>query len=141
METYNLKNDLKVFGKEVRTFPLGVAEAFHELLTMIPDGSHRVYYGLSHIDEMGKIIYMATAEEKYAGEAEKYNCDRYIIEKGEYLAVTIIDWLKKTDCIKDVFQDLMEDDRADNTKPVVEWYKTETEMLCLVKMKKHAAVH
>jgi len=35
----------------------------------------------------------------------------------------------------------MEDDRADNTKPVVEWYKTETEMLCLVKMKKHAAVH
>jgi len=84
---------------------------------------------------------MATAEEKYLGEAEKYNCDRYIIEKGEYLAVTIIDWLKKTDCIKDVFQDMMEDDRADNTKPVVEWYKTETEMLCLVKMKKHAAVH
>jgi len=67
METYNLKNDLKVFGKEVRTFPLGVAEAFHDLLTMIPDGSHRAYYGLSHIDEMGKIIYKAAAEENYAG--------------------------------------------------------------------------
>ena len=141
METYNLKNDLKVFGKEVRTFPLGVAEAFHELLTMIPDGSHRAYYGLSHIDEMGKIIYKAAAEEKYAGEAEKYNCKRYLIEKGEYLSVTITNWRDNTDCIKDVFHDMMEDDRADKTKEVVEWYKTETEMLCLVKAKESATIH
>jgi len=141
METYNLKNDLKVFGKEVRTFPLGVAEAFHDLLTMIPDGSHRAYYGLSHIDEMGKIIYKAAAEENYAGEAEKYNCKRYLIEKGEYLAVSITNWRDNTDCIKDVFHDMMEDDRSDKTKEVVEWYKTETEMLCLVKMKEHETIH
>lgn len=141
METYNLKNDLKVFGKEVRTFPLGVAEAFHDLLTMIPDGSHRAYYGLSHIDEMGKIIYKAAAEENYAGEAEKYNCKRYLIEKGEYLSVTITNWRDNTECIKDVFHDMMEDDRADKTKEVVEWYKTETEMLCLVKMKEHETIH
>ena len=69
------------------------------------------------------------------GEAEKYNCERYIIEKGEYLAVAITDWRKKTDCIKDVFHDMMEDDRADKTKEVVEWYKTETEMICLVKIR------
>ena len=141
METYNLKNDLKVFGKEVRTFPLGVAEAFHELLTMIPDGTHRAYYGLSHIDEMGKIIYKAAAEENYAGEAEKYNCKRYLIEKGEYLSVTITNWRDNTECIKDVFHDMMEDDRADKTKEVVEWYKTETEMLCLVKVKEPATIH
>jgi len=141
METYNLKNDLKVFGKEVRTFPLGVAEAFHDLLTMIPDGSHRAYYGLSHIDEMGKIIYKAAAEENYAGEAEKYNCKRYLIEKGEYLAVSITNWRDNTDCIKDVFHDMMEDDRADKTKEVVEWYKTETEMLWLVKAKEPATIH
>ena len=140
METYNLKSDLKVFGKEVRTFPLGVAEAFHELITMIPDGSHRAYYGISHIDEMGKIIYKAAAEENYAGEAEKYNCKRYLIEKGEYLAVSITNWRDNTDCIKDAFHDMMEDDRADKTGEVVEWYKTETEMLCLVKVKEPATI-
>ena len=37
--------------------------------------------------------------------------------------------------------DMMEDDRADKTKEVVEWYKTETEMLCLVKMKEHETIH
>ena len=141
METYNLKNDLKVFGKEVPTFPRGVSDAFHQLITIIPDGSNRAYYGLSHMDETGKIIYKAAAEEKYAGEAEKYNCDRYIIEKGEYLAVTLADWRGKTDCIKDMFHDMMEDDRADKTKEVVEWYKTDTEMLCLVKMRQPETIH
>jgi len=141
METYNLKNDLKVFGKEVTTFPLGVKEAFGSLLNMIPDGFKRSYYGLSYMDEKGKIIYMATAEQKHEGEAERYNCKRYVIEKGEYLAVTIDNWLKKIDCIKDIFHDMMEDDRADKTKPVVEWYKTEAEMLCLVKMKEPVPIH
>jgi hypothetical protein len=141
METYNLKTDLKVFGKEVTTFPLGVKEAFDTLLDMIPDGYKRSYYGLSYMDEAGKIIYKATAEEKYEGEAEKYHCERSVIERGKYLAVTITDWRKKIDCIKDVFHDLMQDDRADKTKEVVEWYKTETEMLCLVKMKQHETIH
>jgi hypothetical protein len=141
METYNLKTDLKVFGKEVTTFPLGVSETFHDLINTIPDGSNRAWYGLSHMDETGKIIYKAAAEEKYEGEADKYNCEEYIIEKGEYLAVTIADWRKKIDCIKDVFHDMMEDDRADKSKEVVEWYKTETEMLCLVKVKEPETIH
>jgi len=141
METYGLKNDLKVFGKEVTTFPLGVSEAFSSLMNLIPDGSQRAYYGISHMDSTGKMIYKATVEEKYEGEARKYNCDLYIVEKGEYLAVTIKDWRKNLDCIKDVFHDMMEDDLADKTKPVVEWYKTEKEMLCLVKMKQHETAH
>ena len=141
METYNLKTDLNVFGKEVTTFPLGINEAFSALLERIPDGFKRTYYGLSYMDEMGKIIYKAAAEENYAGEAEKYNCKRYLIEKGEYLAVSITNWRDNTDCIKDVFHDMMEDDRADKTREVVEWYKTETEMLCLVKAKESATIH
>jgi len=140
METYDLKKDLKVFGKEVKTFPLGVKEAVSALLDMIPEGFKRSYFGLSHMDYKGKIVYIATVEEKDKGEAEKYNCERYTVEKGEYLAVTLDDWLKKVDCIKDIFHEMMEDDRADKTRPVVEWYKTETEMLCLVKMKQHETI-
>jgi len=141
METYDLKNDLKVFGKEVTTFPLGISDAFSVLMKLIPNGPQRAYFGISHMDNNGKIIYKATVGEKYEGEAEKYDCDRYIVEKGEYLAVTIMDWRKNLECIKDVFHDMMEDDRADKTKPVVEWYKTDIEMLCLVRIKEHETVH
>ena len=135
METYDLKKDLKVFGKEVKTFPQAVKEAFSSLLNMIPDGFKRSYYGLSYMDDKGKMVYIATAEEKDEEEAEKYNCERYTVEKGEYLAVTLDDWLKKINCIKDVFHEMMEDDRADKTRPVVEWYKTG-----LVKMKQHETI-
>jgi hypothetical protein len=55
------------------------------------------------MDETGKIIYKAAAEEKYAGEAEKYRCPQYIIEKGAYLAVTITNWRENIDCIKMYF--------------------------------------
>ena len=141
MEIYNLINDIKVFGFQVKSFPRGIGDAFESLIKIVPGGFERPYYGISYLDKDGQILYNATALEKYEGEAEKYNCKRYLIEKGEYLAVSITNWRDNTDCIKDVFHDMMEDDRADKTKEVVEWYKTETETLCLVKTKEHETVH
>ena len=35
---------------------------------------------------------------------------------------------------------MMEDDRADKTRAVVEWYKTRNRELCLVKMKQHETI-
>ena len=132
MEKYNLQNDLEVFGKPVKTFPKGIGEAFDALVKMIPGGFDRPYYGISYMKN-GTMVYIAAALEKNKGEAEKYNCDRYTIEKGEYLRETVYDWRKKTDSIKDVFQEMMKDNRIDRTKPAIEWYKDDNEMLCMVR--------
>ena len=43
-------------------------------------------------------------------------------------------WRTKTDCIKDIFHEIMQDERAGHTKPAVEWYKNDDEMMCMVKM-------
>jgi len=32
MENYNLKDNLKVFGLQVKTFPLGIGETFDDLV-------------------------------------------------------------------------------------------------------------
>ncbi len=112
MEKYNLENDIKVFGVEVKTFPEGIGDAFDEIVNMISGEFDRSYYGLSRITEKG-IIYKAAAEEKLKGEAEKYNYERYIIEKGEYLTATLKDWRSKTNLIKDIFHELMMDTRVD----------------------------
>jgi predicted transcriptional regulator YdeE len=133
MEKYNLKNDIQVFGVKVKSFPNGVGEAFDRLVKMLPEGNHRSYYGISQMAKNGNMEYYATAEEVHAGEAEKYKCDRYTIEKGEYLVESIHDWKKKTDCIKDVFHSMIQDNPVDKKKPAVEWYKNEKEMLCMVK--------
>lgn len=94
MEKYNLKNDLKVFGTQVKTFPEGVGAAFDTLMKMLPGRLERQYYGISYMKD-DAIIYKATVLEKYEGEAEKYDCEQYLIEEGEYLTETIHGWPKK----------------------------------------------
>jgi hypothetical protein len=56
------------------------------------------------------------------------------IEKGAYLAATVYDWMSKTDSIKDVFDALMKDKRVAMGVPCVEWYKSDDEMVCMMKM-------
>jgi len=129
IETYHQQDGLEVFGHPVKTFPQGIGDAFGALMKMIPDGNKRSYYGLSKIDTGGNVLYLAAAEEKFPGEAEKYGCERYSIPKGDYLAVTVHDWRTRTDCIKDVFHEMMQDQRADNSKLCVEWYYGDNEML------------
>ncbi len=135
MEKYNLTRDITVFGRQVQTFPSGIGEAFDELIKKTGDrAGERPYYGISEFKD-GKMAYYAAAEEKVEGEAEKYNYEKLKIERGEYLTSTVIEWQQKTDCIKDVFYEIIQDPRANKTKPAIEWYKSDNEMMCLVKMK------
>ena len=134
MERYTLRNDVKVFGVEVKTFPNGIGETFDSLVKMLPGGFDRSFYGISFMKD-GVMTYVAAAEEKFNGEAEKYTCERYTIEKGEYLTVRINEWRKKTDQISKVFHEMMRDPGADKTKPGVEWYKDDDQMLCMVRTK------
>lgn len=135
MEKYNLKEDIKVFGTPVKTFPVGIDAAFDELIKKTGDSAEeRNYYGVSTMRN-GIVLYNAMAEEKYEGEAAKYNCEKYLIEKGEYLITTVKDWKQKTHTIKDVFSDIVQHANADTAKPAIEWYKNEREMLCMLKVK------
>ena len=136
MEKLTIPHDLKVFGVHVNTFPNGISDAFDALIKRIPNGEKRSYYGISDMSEDGRILYYAAAEEKFEGEGKKYNCDIYIVKKGEYLTVTLNNWRKKTDSIKDVFEAMMSDERIDKTNPCIEWYKNNDEMLCMVKLNK-----
>lgn len=140
MEKYRIQNDLKAFGLQVHTFPNQIGDAFALLAKTINDGFNRGYYGISYFSSSGKIIYKAAAEEKFAGEPKKYNLEEYIIERGDYLMAPVKDWRKKMDCIKDVFNEIMQDKRCDETKPCVEWYKDDNEMLCMIKMDDRRAV-
>src|SRR4051794_16491187 len=121
MDTYFLEEDLNVMGVQVTTFPLGIGDAFEALMQKLPDGAERAYFGVSYCDSKGSIIYKAATQEKYQGEAEKYNYERYFIPKGEYVSVTVKDWRQNTDCIKDVFHEIMQHPLADNNTSCIEW--------------------
>lgn len=134
MDTYTLPADISVFGILVENFPNGVGDAFGAMMQQIADGKSRAYYGISSMDAEGRVKYYAAAEEKLPDEAALYGYEKYTIEQGEYLTVTVQNWRTKTDCIKDVFHELMQDKRVDHTKPCVEWYKSDDEMICMLKV-------
>ncbi|QEC66510.1 DinB family protein [Panacibacter ginsenosidivorans] len=135
MEIYHIPHNITVFGNEVNSFPDGIGEAFDALIKILPKDDHRSYYGISWCIE-NNITYIAAAEQKKEGEAEKYECTKYTVEKGDYLSVPVYDWMSKTNCIKDVFTEIMKDERADNQTPAIEIYKNDKEMLCMVAVKR-----
>ncbi len=132
MEKFDIKNDIKVFGFQVKSFPNNVDEAFNTLMQSIKNDKERNYYGVSYM-EGDAIVYKAFAEEKSEGEASRYNYETYTIEKGEYYTITLKNWRNNTSSIKDIFSEMMKDEQTDNSKPCIEWYKTNDEMLCMMK--------
>jgi predicted transcriptional regulator YdeE len=140
METFTIKKNIETFGFQVKTFPDGIGEAFDSLIKMVPEGLNRSYYGISYMTPDNSVVYIAAVEEKNKGEAERNKCERYMIEQGKYLAVTVKDWRQKTDTIKDVFHGMMEEENIDHSKPCVEWYKNDDEMLCMVKLNSEMSI-
>ncbi len=134
METYQVNKNIHVFGLQVKTFPKGIGEAFAELVKKLPGGFNRSYYGIAYM-ENNTPFYFATAIETYDGEAKEYGYENYDIKKGKYITVTVTGWRNKTDTIKDVFAEMMKDNRYDMSSPCIEWYKNENEMLCMLKTK------
>lgn len=135
MKKISIDSDIKVYGFEVDDFPKGIEAAFHKLIATLPAGTGRPCFGLSKMKEDNSILYIAAIEQKEDNEAAKNNCTSYIISKGNYLSVEIQDWMPKVDSIKDVFAELMRHPEASHTAWCVEWYKSDTEMLCLLQTK------
>lgn len=133
MEKIILTHDISVFGIQVTSFPMGVGEAFDKLIKMLPGEFDRSFYGISFMEPTGKMIYIAAAEEIEPGEAEKYHCEKYIVEKGTYIAEKITWWRQQINCIKDVFHSIMQEKNVNLEKPAVEWYRNEEEMFCMVR--------
>lgn len=140
MDRFILDHGIKVFGFEVENSPEGIGEAFNDLVTRVGGGFRRQYYGICE-SKNGCPIYIAAAEATYEGEGHQFGLEEFEIEEGEYLAVIIREWRKKTESIKDVFQEMFDDDRVDCSKPFVEWYKDDDEMICMVRVHPHGNIN
>ena len=109
METYNLKNDLKVFCKTVESFPNGIEATFKTLEKLLPDF------------------------QQLEGETEEYDCETFVLQKGAYLSETINNWRQKEGIIPATFQKLG-DAQPDARTPGGEWYNDE-DVMCMLKIK------
>lgn len=133
MTTQIIEKDIPIFYLNVPDFPQGIKEKFEEMLAMLPDMDGRSFYGISYMNEEGKIIYNCGVTQKEKDEHLKYGGTPFLLPKGIYLQITINDWMNKLDTIAPTFDELMKDPQSDKGFPCVEWYKTAQELICMVK--------
>ncbi len=133
METIKIENDIKVFCVTADSFPEGIKEAYKKLNDKIPLSSVKRIFGLSR-PENGNIIYKAAAEVNDTSEAEKIISDTLVIKKGNYISLTIHDYMKDLPAIGKVFKELLSNTGIDPEGYCVEWYVSEKEVKCMVRI-------
>jgi len=136
MEIYTLKKDLEIFCVTARSFPYEIKQAFGALINLLPGIEGRTFFGIAFEDKNGDMIYKAAVLESFAGEAEKLGCEKFTIEKGEYLAETLKDWKKDESQIGRTFKKFSES-KYNATFPCVEWYQG-NDVMCMVRLENHS---
>ena len=133
MEIYNLKQDIRVICVEAKSFPGGIKAAFEQLNTAVPDMAGRTLFGISK-PQNGIIRYRAAVAENFTGEGTALGLPSFIITQGNYLGETLLQWQQNEMMITGIFNRLVADKRLDGSAHCIEWYKNDTELLCLVLM-------
>ncbi len=134
MELYQVKQDVKVICVEAASFPKGIKEAFDKLNSIIPDMAGRHVFGISK-PQNGVIRYRAAASELSTGEGTALGYPTFTIPAGTYLGETLMDWQQNEMMIMSIFNRLVADKRLDGSAHCIEWYKSDTELLCMVLMR------
>jgi predicted transcriptional regulator YdeE len=135
MEIYQLDSDISVICVTAKSFPEGIMEAFKTLENLSLEMCDRTFFGISRPDEKGTIIYKAAVKEDHSGEGKSFGLETFTIPQGEYITETIVNWKDNMSAFGDAFDQLLKHPRMDYNYPCIEWYKSETEVMCMIKLK------
>ncbi len=131
MEKYFLEKDIKVFYVTANSFPEGVQDAHKELYSKLASTENRNFFGISHPDRDGKIIYKA-AVEALEGEEEKTGMKTFVIKSGIYISEFIPDFCKDVRSIEKAFKELLASPDIDPQGYCLEIYEGLNEVRCMV---------
>ncbi len=127
------EGNVKLIVERAEDFGKGIAESFVRLASKLDTpGQRRECYGI-FAKENGTMHYFAAFTELYEGEAESKKLPMKDIEAGNYLSILITDWNKNLLHIGPTFDQLLKSGLVDTSAPCIEYYRTEQELVCMVK--------
>ena len=134
MEIIAIDQDIKVLYLPATSFPDGIKEAHEKLHSIIPFTNDRKYFGISR-PENGTIKYKAAAEELNDDEAKSFNLETLILKKGNYITLTVHDFMKDIAAIDRAFKKLLSYPGLDPQGYCVEWYLNNKDVKCMIRLK------
>jgi hypothetical protein len=135
MEKYSFDKDIHVFCMQAPVFPTDIEETHHRLQALVPYTPGRRYFGISCPDRTGAISYKAAVEEMIPGEAEKYRLESFVILKGDYICISLINYFKDVTAIGKAFEQLLTHPGIDLAGYCLEWFFNEKDVRCMVRLK------
>jgi predicted transcriptional regulator YdeE len=106
------------------------------LHSSIPHTKTRTLYGISRPESAnGPIVYRAAAEVLEKDDPKKVNLETMIIKKGKYRCLTVNNYSKDPAIISRSFDDILKQPGLDPNGYCIEWYLTEKDVLCMVRLK------
>ena len=111
-------------------FPEGISWAWAELERHITKKSGLKFYGIFDGQQ-----YLASCDNQGSISISRDSLQEYVIPVGNYLALTIQNWQDKKEQIALAFQRMEEDPRCDKASADIEFYISNTELICLKRLK------
>jgi hypothetical protein len=133
MEIDTVKEDIHLICVRAVSFPDGITEALQKLEQADASIGNRTLYGISHGSENG-IIYWAAVKEAYKGEAAALGLEKYMIRKGVYATQTVKNIRGNEAQVGMVFNKLLAHPKLDQTGECIERYKSNDEVVCMVRL-------
>lgn len=112
--------------------PHGAREAFHKLEHALPSLKGRRFYGL--ISENGQ-KYLSCVALTSEDEARGLKFPTTTVPAGPYVRQKIKNWESQVGSIADFFHHLAESYVEDESRPRVEFYRSQTELILLLPVK------
>lgn len=135
MKTIVFDNDITILYTEATSFPDGVMEAYKKLHDYVPFSPNRKFLSVSR-PEGGSIVYRAGAEVIFDNEAVKFDLATMTIPKGNYLTITLNNFIEDIPAMKTAFETLMKQPGIDPDSWCVEWYFNDTDAHCMIRLAK-----
>ena len=105
----------------------GVGEAWSMLESKLPSLKGRKFYGAYHDNVYRACV--ATIDEK---EAETFGLPTWTIPGGKYAREKVADYRSRVEVIAETFEAMAKECRADRSRPEVEFYKSQSEIILLL---------
>ncbi len=134
-ENFTIEKEIIVFCFPAEEFPDGIPAAHEEIqerITKLTNKSPRRFFGISHPNEEGNIVYYAAAEQLETGEADKLGLDFFDIKPGTYTSMIVKDYDADIMKIAESFDELLQNPDIDPEGYCLEWYFNDTDVRCMV---------
>jgi hypothetical protein len=130
-------NVMPVYSLKANTFPEGVGSAMEKLEKKLLDAYRSKIFGAISF-KGSEVEYRACVSHKPADENSEEELENYQIPGGQYMSSRLLNWMKNTHLIKEIFNEMEKKYLFDQSRPQLEFYKSKRELVLLLPVKPKA---